>query len=517
MKVPKIVRAVAGKWTTPQLLAVHDVRLGLLHKVLSLAIFVYVCTQLFMDSGYEYRETPLGYPTFWFESGELYETQNNLNPESFCDNDRHNYSMKSYDNYYWNNFNISCAPLHYGEIVLKSAKSGFVTTLMKRQHWKTEKCSTGANKYPCSSSMLSSQRQTNRIVKNLCSCSSQEDYYVAGVGKMQLYLEHAFTASSIYHENDEGETIQGSSTSKENEVTTLDKAVKTCVIRKGETKCHQTFEPGSKINNTLDAWLEIAGVNLDTRLKGTVEKDVRTGQFPYRRSTGIKLQFQMKYEGDISDDTYQCTLTVKAIDGWNSIGSKITYLSNLGFESQEYYDDYRLGVTVEFFPTGIITKFHWQTLFQTLIAGLVLLGSVDAVVGFVALYLHPDKKTLKNAKTSNLQVSKALAQFGISSALACHAFKAWDTHKGEKPEISGSELCNVFSGAFGEADAAAFTQTVLEAVHILHPGKETLEAKDLVELMGDGLVSIETMRAFAERNKGTTSSSKVHVQPAGEA
>jgi len=209
----------------------------------------------------------------------------------------------------------------------------------------------------------------------------------------------------------------------------------------------------------------------------------------------VKLHINLRYEGSLTDDMFRCNVEVKAIDGWNSIASKVTYLSFRNSQDAEYNDDYKLGVGIEFFATGIVSRVDWVSAMNFLVAGLVLLKTVEQVVKVVAFYILPEGDVYSNAGSESHEYGKALAQFGLSTALACHAFKQWDTHgvPGEEPQLTTDELAEVFSGPFDKDTAERFAMTITKQV-----GKDALVCSDLVDLMSTGLVSIERMKDRAE-------------------
>jgi len=188
-------------------------------------------------------------------------------------------------------------------------------------------------------------------------------------------------------------------------------------------------------------------------------------------------------------------MTVEAIDGWNSIGSQVKPIHYTSEEDMEYNDDYKLGISFEFFPSGIVSRRDWQRAFWTLLAGLMLVNVAEHIVGFVAFFILPESVVYANARCHQLQYSKALAQFGISTALACQAFKEWDKKKEDKtPKLTQNELAAVFEGPFDHETARMMAATVAGEIK-----KESLGCSDLVELMSDGLVSIENMKLHAAK------------------
>lgn len=492
MGAKEILLGIFGTWTTPQALAIEDLRLGILSWVLKGAILAYVLLMMFKNDGYLYSEVPTGDPTFWFDSGQLYETQNST--LTICKNANFNYYTSLHDdNDYWNDLQHDCYNAGYGDIVRKhSSRSGFVATSMKRLHAKTVPCLS--NPDVCATLSGSDGRRTFfRKVGNACSCSKQKDYFLAGAEKMKLFLRHTFGTSRMYDVVN-GHTVEGSSIYTKADDTR--RIVKTCLKRsESDKKCVREFKPGETIEYTVEEWLAFAGVSLDERLTSRVDPDVRTGLYPTRRITGLTLKIQLKYEGYVGNKEFDCEIIVSAIDGWNSIGSVVTYQSLASQESMEFYDDYKKGISIEFESTGVVTRMDAQKTMNTLIAGLVLLAVGDKVVAIVAFFLLPEKKVYKNAQKQKLEYGKAMAKFGISVALACQAFKQWDksASEEEEPRLTKDELAHVFKGPFKQDTANMFASVVCSEV-----SNESVTCAELVELMGDGLVSLQRLKEHAE-------------------
>jgi hypothetical protein len=77
-------------------------------------------------------EVPSGYPTFWFESGGLRAQQNFTVAPSYCDNPDYDYHYETGGlGGYWNDLNISCTNVNYGDAVQVTMSSAFAISYMK--------------------------------------------------------------------------------------------------------------------------------------------------------------------------------------------------------------------------------------------------------------------------------------------------------------------------------------------------------------------------------------------------
>eukprot|EP00930_Biecheleria_cincta_P031959 TRINITY_DN22170_c0_g2_i2.p1 TRINITY_DN22170_c0_g2~~TRINITY_DN22170_c0_g2_i2.p1 ORF type:complete len:407 (+),score=44.87 TRINITY_DN22170_c0_g2_i2:48-1223(+) len=380
-------------WTLPQSVAIQDARLGILDKTLKLVFFIYAPINIFLG-GWKYTEVPAGYPTFWFTSGGLYTQQNQSTRPSFCNNPQMDYyEDASSDDAYWNNKGIQCLNPVYNEAVTKTTSYGFVKTMMKRLHINAKACSSSAD--PCAAVSASLGRPvTRKNVDGVCYCEKQQDYFTVGVEHMSLIVQHAFSTSPAYHEDKDKETVYGSSTYKSSSETK--KKVKTCVKKHGTTGgCYKEFEPGQNIDFTIQEWLELAGLTLESK-NSKIESPLSATQNPNgnptQRLTGVKIHVQISYEGNVGDETFKADLKVAAKEGWNSIGSNGRWISYSSESNKEFYDDYIYGISFDFIPSGKVWRFDWQTTFNTIIASLVLIGLSTQINGIVAFYMLKQKE-----------------------------------------------------------------------------------------------------------------------------
>jgi len=323
---------------------------------------------------------------------------------------------------------------------------------------------------------------------------------VLGVDDVVMAVQHTFTTSSKLGHMTGSSTYMKSSDEKKSIYTCLRNnatdpectAVGGILESNFEKCCVKLFEPGETMKFSVREWASFADVTLDGRLKGQVEPG-KDGKYPFHRLAGIKLSILMKYYGESTDDEILCVVEVQHTDGWTSFGSSMTYLDYNPLGSAEYYEGYQRGVRFSFYPQGSLTIFNYQMFFMQFLAGLVILGYVDTIVGFVATKLHPKRKTFAKAKTETLHYGQALAKFGINAALACTAFRQWDSHStGGTPTITEDELVKVYTekGCLPDATAKELAKAVMAAVD----GKSgEIDCNDLVKLISTGLVSLESL------------------------
>lgn len=497
-------------WTTPQHLTIADARLGLLAWLLRLGVLLYALLSVFLFKQDRLVEEPKGFPTFWFESGDLKRAQNVS--AAYCNN-------KAYDNRdqaaasYWNDENIACDRMDYGDITAKAPKYGQVTTFVKRVHTIKKPCVGSAS--PCAAIHIPG----NRIVRNdkvsngkggfTCTCAKLVDRFVLGADEITMSLQHSFTTSSSFN------FVTGSSTLSN--PAEEQKTVKTCLRNTATDEectnvngisesnfgkcCRKVFLPGETIKYSIREWVSFAGISLDTRVAGGVDRDKVTGEYAFNRVVGLKLAIVLRYYGDKVDSQMTCVMVVEHMDGWTSFGAHNVYLRYKPLASAEYYENYRRGVRFSFYPQGVVSRFDYGVLGMSLLGVLVILSHVDTVVGFVACKILPEKATYARAKTAELKYQDALAKFGIDAALACTAFRLWDTHegedeKGQASKLTSAEMAKVYSEKLCLPEGVA--QEFVEAITTALGKDEVLECKNLVQLMSSGLVSLDSFKTDTE-------------------
>lgn len=497
-------------WTTPQQLTIVDWRLGMLAWFLRASVVVFVATSIAMNSEYQLVEEPNGFPTFWFSQAGLRKAQNGT--AVYCNNSAYNHytAGSTLGKHWWNDMDIGCARIEYGDILKQGPDYGHVTTYFKQQHTKKKQpcgphhdgCSANSA-FPGSSREVESDKVSDGKGDYTCICSHLQDYFVLGVEEIEMSLQHTFRLSSTF------DYLSGSTTYP---TSTHDrKSIKTCIRNLNladectgsqgisednfQMCCGKVFESGTTITYTVREWVAMAGLLLDRRVKGSVTADNTSGLKPYERLTGSKISVNLRYYGDIKHDEVICILSVSQDDGWTEFGSDVIYASYDPAGSAEYYDSYKRGLRFSFYPQGAISMFDFMTVLNRLIAGLVFMGLVDNVVTIVATYILPEKDTYSRAKTTTLVFQDAVAKFGINAALACTAFRLWDQGKEEVEggtHINEQELEKVYmdQGCLAPAIAKKFSAAIMEAVEE-SSGKKELTCEQLVRIMSTGLVTLD--------------------------
>ncbi|CAK0867370.1 unnamed protein product [Prorocentrum cordatum] len=193
-------------WKTPQIIGIVDWKLGALCWVLRICVVFYVIYRLLSDvNGMRNVEIPSGYPTFWFESGGLRAEQNFTTAPQYCSNSDYDYHyQEGGPAKYWNDLDIGCINVNYGDIVQVSMSSAFAISYMKTLHTKSFPCDPSSAGSPCSMVSVSGSRTAEdgwiydaHGGNATCTCSKQQDNFVVGLEEMELHVQHAFMGTDI--------------------------------------------------------------------------------------------------------------------------------------------------------------------------------------------------------------------------------------------------------------------------------------------------------------------------------
>ena len=557
-----------GGFSTPVSIELKEWKLGLIHKVLVLLALIYpLLTFLWVDTSYRVAELPVAVPTFWFETyGEdLHGNTISLNQAldfeegeevpAYCGNTEYDYYYSSRAISYWNDLDLLCRDFDYSEMTHKEKDLAFVATLVKeiRTHM-----NSGDTCDECVATM-DGQRVTERVYRNVygedrCRCKVQQDWFALGSEDLMLGIEHKIITTEAM------EKMKASSTLTKAESDKHHKRIRTTIRNKGGGKDH-TFPPGETVLMAMRDWLEFAGnIDLDERLEaGTVppstdagpcENPTQTcegvdrngettwetccgtdalnhGLMPHRRVVGGTLSIMLEYEGDVDHgcdgevDMLCCTIKAEWVDMWGSIGSKVLHETQRELDTasinETYTDRYARGIKVEFYAQGTTTKWNWQVIINTIVAGLVLLNFVPDIVLKIAFTCFGAKsEAFQAAVEKEFCFHTELAKFAANCAIITSMFKQWDA-AGDTPrasrgaaftprgsvtagnddayaqdgQVSIEELQLVFEGPFSKEEARQFAEIIIREGSL--DGDDTLSPREMIGIMSDELVSIDTL------------------------
>ena len=215
-----------------------------------------------------------------------------------------------------------------------------------------------------------------------------------------------------------------------------------------------------------------------------------------------------------------------------SIGSKVLHETQRELDTasinETYTDRYARGIKVEFYAQGTTTKWNWQVIINTIVAGLVLLNFVPDIVLKIAFTCFGAKsEAFQAAVEKEFCFHTELAKFAANCAIITTMFKQWDaagdsprasrgaafTPRGsvaagnddayaEDGQVSIEELQMVFEGPFSKAEARQFAEIIIREGSL--DGDDTLSPREMIGIMSDELVSIDTLIRKSAKYVGAT-------------
>ena len=240
----------------------------------------------------------------------------------------------------------------------------------------------------------------------------------------------------------------------------------TYIRRTGSSENYKTFD-GKAITLTMKDLLTVAGVDLDApydqqpagveplpQLQGVGFSE---GKFPYPRLSGVRLLVGIKYYNQKLEITssvstggtqgvYAIVEVVPQLT-WTSRGQDISYrtsptdwtspFSATGVPQGAMEDLYAYGINVDVSATGLVGRFDFIFFMQTVIAGVVVMGTAKTLVDIIAMYgLGIKSKLYKRFIKEEVDLEKECARYAIQALVATHFFKAKDADGSGSLELS---------------------------------------------------------------------------------
>ena len=537
---------------TPSMIVIDNPRVACLNLFFQCLAILYPLSMIWATPlSYSVVEVPTLIPTFWFESAgtstfypfprvSLYDAQNvtAANPTpAFCDNASFDYRYTTNENDYWNDKSILCRDYDYAEMTKKELRMAFVSTMIKELDSVSQPCAAmnfsrataGGCAKPTDTQRSYFRHLTTPYGDDKCVCDTLQDWFPLGATSMVLGLEHQIITTSLLH------NIEASSTRTEANARARKKTIQTTVLNKGAGGGDKHFADGETVSLTLDDWLHVAGdVSLDERVaEDAVTPDATTGLYPHRRSVGGRLRLTFTYDGDAhmgyerASDSLFCEVEATWQDMWGSMGSTVFFDDarslDTGDVSKHYLDSYRRGIIIEFYAQGAVSKFDWNTLVATIVAGMVLFNVVPKLMLLIVMYCCGPKSVIyTKAIKKPLCYERELARFAANVAIIATMFKLWDTSKGDQERsIDTDELAAVFKSSFSEDDSKHLARLVMREGNLddddggdggdggdtTTKPEPSLGPRELIMVMADELVSVPAVLEF---EKKATDAEKQH-------
>lgn len=409
-------------FSIPKILVVKDFRLGILNRLLQLAVFSYMFVNIFYYENYYENEKPNGYITsFWAETNQMYQAQRNYsyyldnnisltNTEySHCQNREYNYI---YSLPYWDLSNVTCINVPYSEAYQKTEEELFFMTFFTENQIHIYDCDDPTyhsvinnhqnisiddvfsgddninmdmlhnNYLDMNFSKYVMNCQIRDTLDGNCLCQNYKNYFTVGIESMKMIFDYKYFTSFEKGGNYEDHTSQSVITE----------------LYDVNNNIYKVFQYNENIALTIQEYLNIVNINLTNLNTGTARSEVYPGivnisNYPHYRTTGIDIIIKVdcsnqKIETNQQYGTTVCRIYPMVNEGWSSKGSKITYIKypnlNDEFIDSIYVDRYRYGIKFKFLFTGTIGNFDYFNLINTIVSAIVLFGSVSSIIVIVS-------------------------------------------------------------------------------------------------------------------------------------
>jgi len=436
------------KYTTEKVTVLRDWRLACMNISLSTLVIVWVLYSLFTGKTYVVTEVPTGVASAWglgSSVSELPQFCNNLSPYAF------NYSAD------WYYKEPICTNYEGSELISKlpSGNVLFFTTHISQ---------TIKHRYPKPLSGCLSESynlEDNSESLGICEHTTTTNFLATGIEDSIVAFNHYF----------------------DSEIDTGSKPI-TYIRKEGSDENIYTFEEGESIRLKMSEWLDLAGIDLDSRLneqgskfteeiKGFNGAGNDTDTYPYVRTSGLRLNIKVKYHNYELDKNIHTTIGNKDIYavinvvprlGWFSKGNEISYkqvpesnvydinnpiILSSGKPNGIYTDMYRYGVLFDIQQSGLVGKIDYVFILIQLTSGLVMLGVASSVVSFVAKFLMGDISTIyKSVIQEEYDVAKEAAKYAAQACVASKSFKEADNDG--RGDLDFEELRNLIRESFSK-------------------------------------------------------------------
>ena len=418
-------------------------QIGLAHKVLQAGIFVGVAVQIFSLHEWAYSEVPAGRFNAYGESTTAY-TAVGLTTPGYCNNASHDYVYSSSFSY----IQPSCRKLLDEEIVVKSIGAVSFTTSVKEQleiGWRCSGSTHIAKSAACAEISAAVEQSGDQ-----CSCSSSSMYYVKGVEKLNVVLEHGYKTTEKILNGRKGSSIVKAGDFEDGSAVDIEPVKTEVSFLNGSS--FKNFSEGQDVVLTLEELISLNPQGYSLAAYNTaVQDDWRCDTDPSAcdkkptfRTTGMKVTVDLKYS-NLLDGVFgetapfykkdikkiDASIEVNADAGWagpgpQTIHTEMPRVYSDGVEAFERVIRYRQGVEVVARAAGLVYGVDPTHFLTVLLSAFLYLKVARFVMDFVTFNLLPYglSKVLYNKRAERVSRMHTFAQIGLKAAVAVKDFHA---------------------------------------------------------------------------------------------
>jgi len=490
---------------------IQDWRVGLMLRLLQLAVFLLTLAKLFINQEYLSDASPVVTLSMYGNEGEMPEAlqreasvyhSNGTHPSALCTR----VPLGLYDYVWsadWVYFFAGCKMATKANVVLKghNMRSMFINTMTTvTETLRVEAPRLGMTHAECQAYITENPRLRDAATRALAldlidrqSAYDVEHRYEAGHLESRL-LGHRIPGSCVT-----AVTLSYLYAGVDNVSISIDHSASafgehfqpyTIIRRYGDDSNQAEFDRADSNVFSLAELLGFASVDLDEPMDGSFNakwvdtrsaavgevvgpEGLSSGNFPRPRITGLRLAGQLAYYNwhqvpgqkpqfnpndrfGKSRKTVVCILTLRPFLEWTSLGDAmdplmpITTLQDdrLIVNSTKEINNYRYGVLLTFEDGGKMSRFDGFILLNTLVSAFVMLQSAEVFVAIIASSMLGNKSRLySELMMEKVSTVTAYSRFVMQIAASCVMFKALD--KDGSGAIDAVELSSSIRAVFG--------------------------------------------------------------------
>eukprot|EP00241_Pyramimonas_parkeae_P003016 CAMPEP_0114237806 /NCGR_PEP_ID=MMETSP0058-20121206/7587_1 /TAXON_ID=36894 /ORGANISM="Pyramimonas parkeae, CCMP726" /LENGTH=761 /DNA_ID=CAMNT_0001349873 /DNA_START=819 /DNA_END=3104 /DNA_ORIENTATION=+ len=196
--------------------------------------------------------------------------------------------------------------------------------------------------------------------------------------------------------------------------------------------------------------------------------------FPMLRITGVRVLAKLQYynegmakelKGTDSGEDDVAILTLLPNLGWTSLEDDVETLQVTG-TSESTKNTYRYGVSLEFEGAGVVYKVDYNLVLTKIIDGVVMMNMVSIAVQYFAMYGMGVRSMLyKELIEESVTIISQYARFVIQALTSALVFKMLDTD--ESGQIDSDELfetvTSIFAGRLNSKEVSCLVDVAIDA------------------------------------------------------
>jgi len=428
----KVMDMVCGSITLPRNLVIKNLRLGFIHRVLQIAILLYIILSIYTAGTYRTSYLPSPYAVdLWTSSAS---------PSRIAETADHCTKLADYNYIYSSTYSFTpsdCRVLPSGESYIQTPGTmyfpTFATDTSVTEFTGAAQCNDATQ---CKSMGGVLEPPPNAEVPNQsCKCTRLVEFFVRNAEQNYLQFNHGY---DIVYTNGQRLQIQRKGRSSSNSATDTDISTGTtttyerkmltitqdhdgadCAVGAGysgqSAKARWDKDAAQNgIVGSVEEWLKCAGeeYNLDLTSADMSSNNAVENHPPHLRITGVTLNVGLTYYNsvnlnfpkDVQDYDMVCIIRISAVPAWNMVNTmQYNQLPQPGQTEISYRQRKSYGVAFKFEakgafdhvdPAGFMTLFVNALVLLTLPGKVIALLAVMCVGSLSAIYNRAQTETL---------------------------------------------------------------------------------------------------------------------------